>query len=54
MAKDKAKKMESETNKVKRAEKNMKYFFRELKTLLERSEDEPVSPGATSTVSEAK
>jgi len=36
--------MESESKKIRRAEKNMKVLFKEIKSQLEKSEDELLSP----------
>lgn len=47
-------KKETEQNKVKRAEKNLKYFFMELKKYLDKSEDDFILAGQKGNVGQSK
>jgi hypothetical protein len=56
MLKEKAKKAETEVKKLKKADKNLKEFFGDLKKeiLDKSSDDDPILPGLSVKVREAK
>lgn len=52
--KENAKRMETDQKKIKRAEKNLRIFFLEIKKILDKNDDEVIYPANNYTVYDAK